>query len=129
VGKYRSVVDEKNEIIYTQWQDRKLVTMGSNCYSCEPLSDVMTGRGSNKKTVSKPTNVCHYNNNMGGVDIMDFYVNIYRPKIRSKKWYWPLFSWTLSDSCPPTFLRTESSPCHSKEQKTWSIILYERGEP
>ena len=32
---------------------------------------------------------------MGGVDQMDFYLAVYRARIRSNKWYWPLFSWVL----------------------------------
>ena len=32
---------------------------------------------------------------MGGVDLLDYFVNVYRPHIRSKKWYWPLFQYSL----------------------------------
>ena len=28
---------------------------------------------------------------MGGVDKLDWYINKYRMKIRSKKWYFPIF--------------------------------------
>ncbi len=36
VGSYKSVVDTKNNIIYTAWQDRKCVLAASNCFSCNP---------------------------------------------------------------------------------------------
>ena len=32
---------------------------------------------------------------MGGVDRSDQNIAQYRVKIRNKKWYWPLFAWTL----------------------------------
>ncbi|KRY20900.1 PiggyBac transposable element-derived protein 3 [Trichinella patagoniensis] len=32
-----------------------------------------------------------YNTGMGGVDFLDKLAAAYRPTIRSKKWYWPLF--------------------------------------
>lgn len=32
---------------------------------------------------------------MGGTDQMDPNINCYRIGIRSKKWYWPLFTWLL----------------------------------
>ena len=33
-----------------------------------------------------------YNAGMGGVDLMNRLLSSYRPSIRGKKWYWPLFS-------------------------------------
>ena len=32
-----------------------------------------------------------YNQDMGGVDLLDRFINQYRPTIQAKKWYWPLF--------------------------------------
>lgn len=32
---------------------------------------------------------------MGGTDQMDQNVNTYRISMRSKKWYWPIFTWML----------------------------------
>ena len=69
-----------------------MVTIGSNNFGCEPLVQIRTGRGTNKKTVYKPTNIFQYNKNMGGVDLLDYFVNVYRPRIRSKKW--PLFQYS-----------------------------------
>ena len=94
-GEFYSLVDKEKNIIYTQWLDRAMVTMGSNNFGCEPLVQIRMGRGTNKKTVYKPTNIFQYNKNMGGVDLLDYFVNVYRPRIRSKKWYWPLFQYSL----------------------------------
>ncbi|KRZ49798.1 PiggyBac transposable element-derived protein 3 [Trichinella nativa] len=38
-----------------------------------------------------PNIVRSYNTSMGGVDLLDKLAAAYRPTIRSKKWYWPLF--------------------------------------
>ena len=32
-----------------------------------------------------------YNQDMGGVDLLDKFISQYRPTIQAKKWYWPLF--------------------------------------
>ena len=48
-GSYKSIIDEQNGIIYTQWLDRKLVTIASNTYSCEPLKTVTVGKGKARK--------------------------------------------------------------------------------
>lgn len=39
-----------------------------------------------------------YNKFMGGTDLMDENTNRYHVSIRSKKWWWAIFSWTL-DVC------------------------------
>ena len=95
VGCYKSVVSKEHQIIYSTWIDRKALTIASNHFGCEPLQQVTVGRGTAKKVVSKPQSVVKYNENMGGVDLMDFYLAVYRARIRSNKWYWPLFSWVL----------------------------------
>ena len=48
-GEFYSLVDKEKNIIYTQWLDRAMVTMGSNNFGCEPLVQIRTGRGTNKK--------------------------------------------------------------------------------
>ena len=65
-GSYKSVVDKENQIIYSTWQGRKLVTVALNRYGCEPLQSVTAGKGKAKKVVQKPTCVVKYNQNMGG---------------------------------------------------------------
>lgn len=35
---------------------------------------------------------------MGGVDLHDQFLATYRTRIRSKKWWWPLFNWVIN-SC------------------------------
>ena len=93
---YKSVVEKNDQIIYTTWQDRKVLTVASNHYGCEPLKTVVVGKGEAKKSVEKPALIVQYNENMGGVDLMDFFLSVYRQRIRSKKWYFPIFAWTLA---------------------------------
>ena len=33
---------------------------------------------------------------MGGVDLFDQFVATYRVRIRSKKWWWPFFAWSVN---------------------------------
>ena len=37
-----------------------------------------------------------YNQKMGGLDLFDQFVATYRARIRSKKWWWPFFAWSLN---------------------------------
>ncbi|XP_003378737.1 putative piggyBac transposable element-derived protein 2 [Trichinella spiralis] len=43
-----------------------------------------------------PEIVRRYNTSMGGVDILDKLLSSYRPRLRSKKWWWNLFSNALN---------------------------------
>ena len=49
----------------------------------------------------KPTEDC--NKQMGGVDMFDQFVSIYRVCIRSKKWWWRFFAWALNASMANTW--------------------------
>ena len=43
-----------------------------------------------------PNSFKNYNANMGGVDLFDQFVSIYRVRIRSRKWWWPFFGWSTN---------------------------------
>uniref|UniRef100_A0A0P4W9A4 PiggyBac transposable element-derived protein domain-containing protein n=1 Tax=Scylla olivacea TaxID=85551 RepID=A0A0P4W9A4_SCYOL len=45
--------------------------------------------------VSIPHGIKMYNKGMGGTDRMDQNINKYRISIKSKKWWWSLFTWML----------------------------------
>ena len=53
-------------------------------------------KGQGKIMVDQPKLIAEYNKGMGGVDILDMHLAAYRPKITSKKWWWPLFSNALN---------------------------------
>lgn len=46
-----------------------------------------------------PGPIAAYNQHMGGVDLNDQFVATYRCSIRTKKWWWPFFSWAVDESC------------------------------
>ena len=46
-------------------------------------------------TVDMPNNIAQYNKYMGSVNLFDSALNLYIPRIRSKKWWWFLFVWCL----------------------------------
>ena len=42
-----------------------------------------------------PAPIAAYNQHMGGFDLFDQDVALYRSTIRIKKWWWPLFQWSV----------------------------------
>lgn len=80
------------KVYVTKWHDNAVVNVASNCYTHEPvLSVTRRVKGSSQVAVTQPHLVKRYNDGMGGVDLMDRLLAAYRPTIRGKKWWWPLF--------------------------------------
>jgi hypothetical protein len=75
------------------WFDNRVVNFLSNFTGSQPLGEV---RRWNKKDgcyvqVPCPAIVQKYNKHMGGVDLLDSLIGLYRTKIKSKKWYLRVF--------------------------------------
>lgn len=87
-------------MIFTRWMDNSIVTMASTCYGIEPISQVKRYSKKEKKYLNcpRPNIVAKYNNFMGGTDQMDENIARYRISIRSKKWWWSIFTWLLEVS-------------------------------
>lgn len=104
-GQYHCQLDDSNKIMFCRWQDNKEVTIATNFDQIEPTHPVKRWRkgvqGKNKGegphvTVQQPNVLYNYNKNMGGVDLHDNAALNYRINIRSKKWYWPLWTNALN---------------------------------
>ncbi|KAL1237613.1 Chimeric ERCC6-PGBD3 protein [Trichinella spiralis] len=66
---------------------------GSFDYACDGKMYILKQRvACQRKGVKQPHLIQAYNSGMGGVDLLDSLVAVYRPTIRGKKWYWPLFA-------------------------------------
>ena len=68
--------------------------MASNCFGSEPIQKAKRWDRKGKKEVSVdiPYVVHKYNTSMGCINRQDQNVNKYKISIRTKKWWWPLFS-------------------------------------
>ncbi|KAL2085028.1 hypothetical protein ACEWY4_020546 [Coilia grayii] len=76
-----------------KWHDNRSVHLLSTFAAAHPTTKVKRW---DKKTqqmveVERPNIVSIYNKSMGGVDLLDSMVALYRTKVRSKKWYHRLF--------------------------------------
>lgn len=91
-----SLVEDEN-IIVCKWNDNNVVTIASNATSPLPTLQVKRYSQKEKKSIliPQPFMIKKYNENMGGVDRADQNISLYRIGIRSKKWYFSLFSHCL----------------------------------
>ena len=72
-----------------KWFDNKEVTIASNSYGVEPVTQVRRWDKAKKEYVMipRPALVGAYNSGMGGVDAADAKLSFYRIKTKSPKWY------------------------------------------
>ena len=107
-GAYDHKSDGTVEVI--RWKDNSVVTFISNAHSLEPLQTAKRWvKGVGHKNIPQPSVGKFYNTRMGGVDLLDRALADLRPRVRGKKWYWPLlinavnvalvFSWRVHQLC------------------------------
>lgn len=77
------------ELRAVKWFDNRGVTLLSTYEAINPVSTVerWDRKTKTKVQVSRPAIVSTYNKFMGGVDLLDSMLSLYRIHIRSKKWY------------------------------------------
>lgn len=100
------LISQDGEVIMTKWFDNKPLHMASTFMGIGD-ADKCKRWDKNKKEyvyVSRPEVVKVYNACMGGVDKMDFLIQIYRTFIRSKKWTLRLFTHALDIACTNAWL-------------------------
>ncbi|KRZ01228.1 PiggyBac transposable element-derived protein 3 [Trichinella zimbabwensis] len=78
-------------IYIVKWNDNAIVKIVSNFMTHSPLRSMQRRVKSQRIGVPMTNIVRSYNIGMGGSDHLDRLAAAYRPSIRGKKWYWPLF--------------------------------------
>lgn len=83
------MVDANSGTILLRWFDNRAVTFVSSYASLEPSSKLKRWSRNEKKSVdiTCPFVVKEYNKFMGGVDVMDMLLSLYRIDRKSTKWY------------------------------------------
>ena len=83
-------------VLFALWKDNSIVFIGTNLSSITPLKKVNRSvKGAGKVAVDQPNLITDYNTGMGGVDLLGMKLASYRPKLTSKKWWWPFLANTM----------------------------------
>lgn len=99
-GSYSQIVCNENKVAVVKWFDNKCVTLASSFVDAHPMSKIKRF-SKEKKTrvdVDCPQVVKYYNSHMGGVDLADMLIALYRTQIKSRRWYMGIFAQIL-DIC------------------------------
>ncbi|XP_049946923.1 piggyBac transposable element-derived protein 2-like [Schistocerca serialis cubense] len=93
-GFYDYMFDKENQVLVVTWSDNKPICSATNYSTITPLSSTKRYSRAKKKEISVtvPHLIEEYNAHMGGVDLLDKQISLYRTRIRSKKWWQTLFT-------------------------------------
>jgi DNA excision repair protein ERCC-6 len=132
-GEYDFRCDGK--VFIVKWNDSAVVHVASNHLTHEPLGSAKRRVKLKTVNVPQPFLVKRYNEGMGGVDLMDRLLGAYRPSIRGKKWWWPLFlhavnmsvvaAWRLYCNLHPD----NKGPSHLDFRRTITLCLLKGTSP
>lgn len=87
-GHCEEVKSRDEKVIMVRWYDNKFVHLTSNFIGTGTLQTVRRWDKTSKSfmSIDQPEIVALYNNNMGGVDLIDQLMSYYRIFLKSKKW-------------------------------------------
>lgn len=91
-------VDANSGLAIVRWMDSSAVQLSSTHISLEPLSTTKRWDRKCKKYIEVPCPaiVKEYNQHMGGVDLFDMLMSLYKVDHKSNKWYRRVFFWALN---------------------------------
>ncbi|CAK1593721.1 unnamed protein product [Parnassius mnemosyne] len=99
-GAFSQTVCNKTKLSVVKWNDNKCVVLASSYADAYPLTKVRRYCKIRKQRieVQYPNVVMHYNAHMGGVDLSDMLIALYRTEMKTRRWYLSIFS-QLLDIC------------------------------
>ncbi|XP_060870237.1 piggyBac transposable element-derived protein 3-like [Metopolophium dirhodum] len=100
-GSFEMRCDNKKKISVVKWADNKCVTLVSSFVPVNEQPSSVRRYDKNMKAkipINCPTIIKEYNSKMGGVDLADMLVSLYRTGLKSHRWYLAVFSQLLDIS-------------------------------
>ena len=96
-GSYDYRVDITNKIIAIKWYDNKSVHVISTYAGVDPVSTCRRWDAKEKCyiVIDRPFAIEEYNKFMGGVDLSNMLIMLYRINFKSRKWYMRIFHFFL----------------------------------
>ena len=88
-GSHASRTDANSGLSVTKWLDNKAVKVITNFCDVNATTKVKRWDRSKKEyiNIACPTVINEYNKSMGGVDLADMLISLYRTAFKTKRWY------------------------------------------
>ncbi|KAG5886264.1 hypothetical protein JTB14_020827 [Gonioctena quinquepunctata] len=111
--------DNTTKVAVVKWYDDKSILLSSSYVDAYPVPQIKRYvKGNAQKTdVPCPQTVKHYNTHMGGVDLADMLVALYRTGFRSHRWYMSIISQVLDICINNAWLLYDRDVSHVDEEK------------
>ncbi|XP_061717480.1 piggyBac transposable element-derived protein 3-like [Cydia pomonella] len=99
-GAFCQTTCNENKVAVVKWNDNKCVVLASSYSDAYPLSTVKRYCKIKKQKINVQYQniVEHYNAHMGGIDLADMLVALYRTEMKTRRWYLSIFS-QIIDIC------------------------------
>lgn len=99
-GSFSQIVCNENKIAVVKWFDNKPVTLVSSFADSYPVTKIKRYSKDHKAKIEIdcPKVVRHYNTHMGGVDLSDMLIALYRTQMKTRRWYMGIFAQILDIS-------------------------------
>lgn len=99
-GSYVEATCKQNRLAVVRWNDNKAVTFISSFVASMPVEKIQRYSKDAKKRVDVqcPQIVRQYNKHMGGVDLADMLISLYKTRLKSRRWYLGIFA-QMIDIC------------------------------
>ncbi|KAH9365727.1 hypothetical protein HPB48_009612 [Haemaphysalis longicornis] len=99
-GSVDFLTDKKSGIEVIKWYDNSCIVLVSSYAGVQPTDTCKRWSTKEQRTidVSRPFAVKEYHTFMGGVDLADMLIELYRTDHKSKKWYMRIFFWFIDVS-------------------------------
>lgn len=125
-GSFAQAVCNKNKLAVVKWHDNKCVTLISSCTDAHPVDKIKRYCKVQKKKVDVdcPSIVKEYNKSMGGVDLADMLISLYRIPLKTKRWYMIIFA-QLLDICLNNAWLLHRKVYPTKPLKQFRLEVYE----
>ena len=124
-GSYDYRVETNENIMLLKWYDNKTVHLISNYKSQEPIENVRRWSVAAKQHVNvpRPVIVKEYNTFMGGVDLHDMLVELYRTNIKGRRFYLRIIFHLINMACVNAWLWYRRH-CDQKNEKYRPLLDY-----
>lgn len=121
-GSFSQVVDNDKKIAIVKWYDNKVVTLACSYADAHPVQEIKRWSKEQKRKfgVPCPQLVRHYNQHMGGVDLCDMLIALYRTSFKSRRWYMNIFGQMLDITVNNAWLLYRRK-CNMKSLKNISL--------
>ncbi|XP_050293817.1 piggyBac transposable element-derived protein 3-like [Anthonomus grandis grandis] len=124
-GFSEEVVSEDG-VVVVKWLDNRTVCLVSNCVGkgLEDQAKRWDKTNSQYVQISRPEVVKKYNHSMGGVDLLDQLISLYRILIRSKKWTLRVTMHMIDFALVNSWLeyKKDCQPCNVPKKKIMDLL-------